>query len=599
MSRRKPLTAEQLMRNTRYYLPSLSPDNSRLLFESDREAVPNIYVMDLHDGSVEKLTDYTEPVHPMGFVADGQRFLFMMDEGGNERFHLYLKDGEECFDLTPAEGAVAHFFSWNADRSGFFFTWNRRDSSYFDLWYMDLETLEPEMVYENSRYSIGMVDLSGSLVALELSHTSNDSDVYLYDRASGTERHVTPHSGDVNFSVAGFSGDGSRLFLVTDRGQEFRYLMELDLDTMEGRELSRYEGDIRRVVFSDDCGRMAIVVGIRGRSRLYIRDLDTGYEREVDGLPAGQVRSPGFSPDGSRLTFVAGSSASPGDIRVLETGSGDIRRVTRALNPDIDHSDLVEGTYEEFDSFDGLRVPGILYRPPWASESERVPGVVFVHGGPGGQSVLAYTPMIQLTVNHGFAVFCVNNRGSSGYGKSFFRAADHRHGDVDLDDCVWAGKHLRSLPFVDADRVGIMGGSYGGYITLAALAFRPGAFDAGVDLFGISNWLRTLREMPAWWGAQREVLLRKIGDPDTEEEYLRSISPLFHYGNIRKPLLVIQGANDPRVLKAESDEIVEKVREAGVPVEYVLFEDEGHGFQKKVNQIGANDAIVDFLEKHL
>ncbi len=269
------------------------------------------------------------------------------------------------------------------------------------------------------------------------------------------------------------------------------------------------------------------------------------------------------------------------------------------LNPEIDPNELVEGTYEEFESFDGLRVPGILYRPRWASGTERVPAVVFVHGGPGGQSVLAYTPMIQLVVNHGFAVFCVNNRGSSGYGKTFFRAADHRHGDVDLDDCVRAGDYMRGLPFVDPDRVGIMGGSYGGYMTLAALAFRPDAFDAGVDLFGISNWLRTLREMPAWWGAHREVLLRKIGDPDTEEDYLRSISPLFHSRNIRKPLLVIQGANDPRVLKAESDEIVEKVREADVPVEYILFDDEGHGFQKKANQIRSNDAIVAFLEKYL
>ena len=219
MSRRKPLTAEQLMKNTRYYLPSLSPDNMKLLFESDREAVPNIFAMDLRDGSVGKLTDYSDPVHPMGFAGDGKRFLFMRDEGGNERFHIYLKDGGECLDLTPAEGAVAHFFQWNADRSGFFFTWNRRDSSYFDLWYMDLATLEPEMVYENSKYDIGAVDLSGSRVALDLSNTGNDSDVYLYDRASGTERHVTPHSGDVKFSAAGFSRDGSRLYLLTDRGR--------------------------------------------------------------------------------------------------------------------------------------------------------------------------------------------------------------------------------------------------------------------------------------------------------------------------------------------------------------------------------------------
>ncbi|OPL19171.1 MAG: hypothetical protein AVO35_12020 [Candidatus Aegiribacteria sp. MLS_C] len=595
----KTLTAEQLMKNTKYLLPSLSRDNMKLLFASDEGGVPNTCEMDMREGSVRKLTDSGEPVYPMGYAGNGSRFLFAKDEGGNELFHIYLQDGDRCTDLTDARGAVAHFFTWNEDRSGFFFTWNRRDNRFFDLWHMDLDNMDKVMVYENGRYNIGAVDLSGSLVALELENTGNDSDIYLYDGKTGTEKLLTPHSGEVKFSAAGFSRDGSRLFMLTDEGREFRYLAVLDLNTLEREELMVFQGDVRGVSFSDDCKKMAVLAGIKGSTGLFIRDMDTGSDREVKGLPKGQTMSPRFSPDNTFLTFVAGTSARPEDIHVLSLGSDELRRVTRALNPEVDPEDLTEGTYREFESFDGLRVPGILYRPQDASVSEPVPAVVFVHGGPGGESVLFYTPMIQLMVNHGFAVFCVNNRGSSGYGKTFFRAADHRHGEVDLDDCVWAGKYLRSLPFVDPGRVGIMGGSYGGYMTLAALAFRPDAFKVGVDLFGISNWLRTLREMPVWWGAHREVLLRKIGDPDTEEEYLRSISPLFHYGNIRKPLLVIQGANDPRVLQAESDEIVEKVREAGVPVEYVLFDDEGHGFRKKSNQITADDAIVGFLEEYL
>jgi len=193
----------------------------------------------------------------------------------------------------------------------------------------------------------------------------------------------------------------------------------------------------------------------------------------------------------------------------------------------------------------------------------------------------------------------VNNRGSSGYGKQFFKAADHKHGELDLDDCVSAKDYLKTLEFIDPARIGIIGGSYGGYMVLAALAFRPDEFELGVDIFGVSNWLRTLREMPAWWGAQRVALLKKIGDPETEEDYLRQISPLFHADNIKKPLLVIQGANDPRVLKAESDEIVEKARANGVDVEYVIFDDEGHGFRKKKNQIRANEVIINFLKKHL
>jgi dipeptidyl aminopeptidase/acylaminoacyl peptidase len=210
-----------------------------------------------------------------------------------------------------------------------------------------------------------------------------------------------------------------------------------------------------------------------------------------------------------------------------------------------------------------------------------------------------YSAQIQYLVNHGYAVLGINNRGSSGYGKTFFTAANRKHGREPLWDCVEAKTFLASLGYIDHERIGIMGASYGGYMTLAALAFRPEAFKVGVDIFGVSNWLRTLESIPVYWESVRKAIYDEIGDPVTDIDFLVATSPLFHAREIQKPLLVIQGANDPRVVKAESDEMVEAVRKHGVPVEYIVFPDEGHSFTKKKNQIEANWRILEFLDKYL
>jgi dipeptidyl aminopeptidase/acylaminoacyl peptidase len=194
----------------------------------------------------------------------------------------------------------------------------------------------------------------------------------------------------------------------------------------------------------------------------------------------------------------------------------------------------------------------------------------------------------------------VNNRGSSGYGKTFYKMDNRNHGEKDLQDCVWGKKYLASLPYVDSSKIGIIGGSYGGYMTLAALCFEPNEFKAGIDLFGVANWLRTLKEVPPYWESFKKALYEEIGDPNTADTVrLKQFSPLLHAGNIKKPLMVLQGANDPRVLKIESDEVVEAVKKNGVPVEYVVFPDEGHGFLKKENEIKGYGQILQFLDKHL
>jgi dipeptidyl aminopeptidase/acylaminoacyl peptidase len=316
------------------------------------------------------------------------------------------------------------------------------------------------------------------------------------------------------------------------------------------------------------------------------------------GMPAGLVRGLRLCRDDTKVAFYASDGSVPSDLYAGSV-SGPPKRLTNALNPAIRREDLVIPKRVRFNSYDGLEIPGLLYTPHQASTSTRAPALVMVHGGPGGQAQFGYGALTQALVNHGYVVFDINNRGSTGYGKTFYSMDDRRHGEADLGDVVASKKMLADTGYVDPARIGIIGGSYGGYMVLAALTLQPDAFKVGIDLFGISNWIRTLENVPPWWESFKDALYAEMGDPKTDAARLRRISPLFNATKIKAPLMVLQGANDPRVLKVESDEIVEAAKKNGVATEYIVFPDEGHGFVKKENEIKGYTAILDFVDTHL
>ncbi len=596
--------AETFFETTTITGASFSHDEERILISTDATGVFNAYSQPFDGGAPRQLTrSESDSVFAVGWFPHDDRFLYTADRGGDELNHLYVRENDGSVrDLTPGDRLKAMFRGWSGDRKFFWVMTNERDPRYFDLYRYGVDGYERELVMKNEEgWMPGAISRDGRWVSLGKPRTNADSDIYLW--ATGTPEkapvHITAHEGNVQHSSLVFSPDSTKLYYLTDGHGEFTQAWAYDLETQAHSAAVEADWDVVFVSFSET-GRYR-VTGINQDAQTVVTILDTqtGQELQIPDLPPGNVNRIVISRSESRMAFYLSSDSSPPNLHVLEFADLAARRLTNSLNKAISAEHLVDAAVVRYTSYDGLEIPALLYKPKTASEVSKTPALVWVHGGPGGQSRKGYSPTIQHLVNQGFAVLAVNNRGSSGYGKTFYHMDDQKHGDVDLKDCVWARRFLASLDWVDDSKVGIIGGSYGGYMVAAALAFEPDAFEVGINIFGVTNWLRTLKSIPPWWEAQKEALYAEMGDPVTDEQRLHAISPLFHAGNIVKPLLVVQGANDPRVLQAESDELVEAVEQKGVPVEYVLFPDEGHGFRKKANRITASSRYVEFLDTYL
>lgn len=591
---------------------AFSPDGKSMLISSNETGVFNAYRLDLETGEQTALTTSdTNATFAVSYFPDGERILTSADGGGDELNHIFVRlaDGTTT-DLTPGDNVKASFVDWSDDGTSFIIQSNVRDSKFFDLYRIDAQTYNSTLMFENDLALENIVlSRDGRYVAGVKANTSADDDIFIVD-LNGNEivpNKITNNQTEIAHRVFSFTPDGSKLVYGTDEFGEFFQAHTYELATGQTAPLIVEDWDVSYVGYSKsgryrvsgvnaDASLVATITKLpkRGRRAKTLKTISL-----PDSLPAGDLRQIRFSPDEKTIAFALNASNAPSNIYTVDLRRKKATRHTQALPEQIEPAHLVSATVQRYESFDGTVIPGILYKPKQASADHPVPALVWVHGGPGGQSRVGYSAAIQHLVNHGYAVFAANNRGSIGYGKTFYHMDDKAHGESDLRDIVEAGNWLAEQDWVDGERVGVIGGSYGGYMTVAALAFHPDAFDVGIDIFGVTNWVRTLKSIPPWWESFRASLYDEMGDPATDEERLHRISPLFHAENITKPLLVVQGANDPRVLQVESDEMVEAVRKNGVPVEYLIFPDEGHGFLRRDNRIAASGAYVKFLDTYL
>ena len=595
-------SVEDFYKNSEYFGASWSPDRRKLLVSSNKSGIWNAYAIPAAGGDPQALTQSTtNSIFALSYFPADERVLYSGDQGGNELTHIYVRSPDGSVrDVTPGSKLKANYHGWSGDDRSFFVSTNERDQRYFDIYEISADGLRRTPFYRNTEgFNIGAISRDKRYVALVKPRTTADADIWLHDRQTGTTRNITAHTGSVNNQPADFSPDNTKLLFVSDSGREFAALRSYDIASGAKATVYDQPWDVAGAEYSKSGRYLTVYVNEDSKFAARLLDASTLAPVATSGMPAGLVRGLSVSRNDSAFAFYASDGSVPDELYAGAIGGAAPRRLTTALNPAIKREDLVVPRVVRFKSYDSVEVPGVLYKPHQASPAARAPAVVLVHGGPGGQAQVGYFALTQALVNHGYVVFDINNRGSSGYGKTFYAMDDKKHGEADLGDVVASKRMLAATGYVDSTKIGIIGGSYGGYMVLAALTLQPDAFKVGVDLFGISNWVRTLESIPPWWAAFRDALFAELGDPKTDSARLRRISPYFNADRIKVPLMVLQGANDPRVLKVESDDIVAAARKKGVPVEYVIFPDEGHGFLKKPNEISGYTQVLAFLDRYL
>mgnify|MGYP001165464653 FL=1 len=591
---------ETLMSNNRSSGGYFSKDASKLLYSSDKSGVFNLYEVDLSSLKETQITNSEEESYfAVAYSPLTNEIIYSADKGGNENSHLYLIRDGESIDLTPGDKTKASFLGWTQDEKQMYFLSNARNPKFFDLYKINMDDLSSKMIMENNEgYSYYPLSNNDKYLVM-VNRPSRDIDqMYLLNLESNEKIEIS--NQESNFWGQGFDKNDENYYYSTNYDNEFLYLMSYNIESGNRSLVYKTDWDVTRHFLTKNDKFSVITVNEDAQSQIIVRNNKDSSIVNFKGIENLNINSVSFSDDEKMVRINAGSSNSPGDIYTYDIDSEVLNQITSNLNSDVNPSDLVNGEVIRYKSFDGLEIPSILYKPIMASKKNKVPALVWVHGGPGGQSRIGYRALIQYLVNHGYAILAVNNRGSSGYGKTFYSLDDRNHGDKDLKDCVWGKKWLEEQDYIDSDKIGIIGGSYGGFMSMAAMTFEPDVFKVGVNIYGVTNWIRTLKSIPPYWEAARKQLYKEMGDPYSSDSIrLYNISPLFHAKNIKNPIMVLQGANDPRVLQIESDEIVDEARKAGVYVEYVLFDDAGHGFIKKDQQIEGNEKILTFLNSYL
>ncbi|MEQ9120014.1 S9 family peptidase [Fulvivirga sp.] len=596
-----PYTPEQFSHNKRTSGLSFSSDGSKVLYTSDELGSPAAFYYDLTSKqSVLFHSDSTKPVFSLTFMPQKDTdLIFISNVDGGPISHIYHKSENTSRDLTPGENVIARFYGNTLDNSGFYYLANSRNRKQFDLHQYDFASNQSRLIFKNETdYSIAAVSGDNQYIALHDRITEDITDLYVCTVSNGNLIRISPDENKNRFEGLYFSEDNKELYYLTNRNNEFTFLEKLDLISNTREVVIKENWDIMFVETSNDQNYRVVNINENGSPKIKIQDVVRNTYLNIPILNEIQVTKTKFSPDANKLALQVTDYNTPKDIYILDIHSQKITIAVKSLNPEINENHLIEPTDVTFKSFDGLEIPTFLYKPK-ATSKKKLPALLWTHGGPGGQFDKTFDEYIQYVANQGYVILAVNNRGSSGYGKTFKSLDNKNHGIGDLKDCLYGKYYLQNLDYVDPDKIGIIGASYGGYLSLAALTFYPDEFAVGIDMFGISNWFNVLNNVPDIWETRKKALFAEMGDPKTDSVMLYSKSPLFYSKQINKPLLVIQGANDEKVPRVQADSMVAKVRENGTPVEYIIFDDEGHGIRKHKNKIESLKAIRTFLDQYL
>lgn len=586
---------------------AISPDGRQLAFLAPEGTRMNVWVCNDPENldSAKAITHDTQRgIMHFAWTRDSRYVLFEQDRDGDENFHVFRADplhpNAKAVDLTPMAGARAEVIDLPRGRHAeAIVATNSRDKHFFDAYRLDLKTGELQLIEKNpGDVDSWHVDSHGDIRACT-AQVGTKTEIRVRDSATGPFRTLATYTDEDSPTVHGFSADSTYLYFSSARDADAERLVKLDLKT--GKETlidADPDYDLSEVLISD---RNNQLLGVAyNKDRLTYKPFDKQFARDLEilrKLHEGELLFRSSTDDEQKWIIAYDSPTDPGATYLYDRATGHAQFLYRP-RPWLPHEGLADMQPISFQSRDGLTIHGYLTLPKGVA-AKNLPTVLVVHGGPWARDEWGYDPEAQFLANRGFAVLQINYRGSTGYGKKFLNAGNREWGGKMLDDLIDGVDWIVRQGIADKKRIGIYGGSYGGYATLSALAFRPKVFACGVDYVGVSNLLTFMNTIPPYWETFRDLMYKRVGDPKIDQELLRARSPLFAADKIEAPLFVAQGYNDPRVNHTEADQIVRALKANGKPVEYLVKMDEGHGFENPENRLDFYEKMEAFLEKHL
>ncbi len=595
---RSRYTIEQYLKVESATGPAFSPDGGSLTFLSDRSGVAGVWTLDLASGETRQRTFHADKVGLVRYTGRGDEILFGMDAGGDERqqFHLIDSDGRER-PLTADPSAIHSWGALTPDGGGLIHATNAGDPAHMSIRLLDIDSGATRTLLDGQGWrEVQSCSPDGTRVVVQDCRNGMfDMQLQILDIASGAVRECCPHDGPARYLSPRWTPDGDRLYLCTDQGRDFLGVAVLTLADGSLEWLVETDWDVEEIALDPDGRRLAFVINEDGYSRLRVRDLETGRDLSVPDHAPGVIQTPVWRPDGKALAFSLDGNCRNPEIMLWTLDDDRLVPLTNSDTAGIALAHLSEPELIRFPSFDDRQIPGFLHLPQGEAPDGGFPAVILVHGGPEAQYLPQYRADVQHLVDRGYAVLAPNVRGSTGYGNVYRGLDDVRLRMDSVADLKHARLWLGDRPEVNAARIAVSGRSYGGFMVLAAVTAYPDLWAAGIEFFGIANWLSFFERTGPW---RRKLRAVEYGDPETDADFLREISPINRVDRIAVPMFVAHGLNDPRVAPYESESIVENLEWRGVPVEYMTFPDEGHGFFKLKNRIAVFGAVAAFLDRH-
>ncbi|MEH7500623.1 S9 family peptidase [Neobacillus drentensis] len=578
--------------------PVYDPIGHKLSFIADYTGLPQIWELNLGEGCEgwPVQTSFTkERITFISYVNGKSNLIFGMDVGGNENQQLYLLKGDgRLIELTNSPNHIHRYGGSSPDGKWIAWSSNRRNLAYFDIYIQNLETMDIHLVLSGEGiFSAAKWSPDGKSILVQKTNSSLDNDLGILDLTAGSMNWITKHTGEASFRDVHFNKSGDHIYLLSNKDREFFGLALINLRTKHFVWLELGMWDFEGLAMNSDKNLLAYSINEGGISKGVLIDINRSYLYTWK-TPIGVISNLKFSPDSQKLAYVFKGPAYPADIWELDLKTIQAERLTYvSRSPVLEHK-LVEPDLISFRSFDNLEIPAFYYKPK--IYSEKLPVVVYIHGGPESQTRAVFNPIVQYLLNQGYAVCAPNVRGSTGYGKAYTHLDDVRKRMDAVKDLVFLVEWLKVNGNIDSEKIGIMGGSYGGFMVLAAISHYPQLWSAAIDLFGISS-LRTFLQTTSPW--RKRLREEEYGSIERDGEFFDKIDPLNHTNQIASPILVIHGESDPRVNIKESEQMVNKLKERQHAVDFIRFEDEGHSIDLQKNKITAYKAMVKFFERYI